>query len=292
MTSPSTTQLGYLLAALEHASWKDAAREVGVTPSAFSQGIAELERRLGVVLFERDGRSRQPNSAAEAVAVRARRILADYSELERWADETRRGATGDLRLGMIDTAAVWHFGDALAAYRRAYPTVALKLTVAPSGRLAQLLMEGELDLFIGVVDGAEDLIESTPLVVEPIYVYAPPGPAASDPETWGPWVSFPPESRTRQLIARSLRRAGVPFNVVAESAQPEVLKEMVRLGMGWTALAATDAEREPHALQRARKEPIAERVLSLARRTDRSVSPALQRLIDTLAAAEPRVEPR
>jgi DNA-binding transcriptional LysR family regulator len=71
-----------------------------------------------------------------------------------------------------------------------------------------------------------------------------------------------------------------------------VLKEMVRLGMGWTALAAIDAERDPHALQRAQKEPITERVLSLAWRANRSVSPALQRLIAVLAAAEPRVESR
>lgn len=289
MTLPSPTQLGYLLAALEHDTWKDAARTVGVTPSAFSQGIAELERRLGLDLFDRDGKTRPPTAVAHLVADRARRIIAEYDELDRSLDEIRSGTVGDLRIGMIDTAAVWHFGDALARFRRANPAMGLRLTVAPSGRLARMLLDDEIDCMVGVVDPSDELIESTPLVVEPIYVYAPPGAATADPEAWGPWVSFPAESRTRRLIAGALRRSGIPFVVVAESSQPEVLKEMVRLDMGWTALVAIDAEREPHALVRARREPIAERVLSLARRSNRSVSPALHRLIDALAAAAPRV---
>ena len=114
MSSPSPTQLRYLVAALDQTSWKEAARSVGVTPSAFSQGLAELERRLGVALFAREGRGRVPTPEADAVGVRARRILAEYAALDRWAEASRQGDTGDLRVGMIDTAAVWHFGDALA----------------------------------------------------------------------------------------------------------------------------------------------------------------------------------
>jgi DNA-binding transcriptional LysR family regulator len=98
-------------------------------------------------------------------------------------------------------------------------------------------------------------------------------------------VSFPADSRTRALIARTLRGSGVDFAVVAESSQPAVLREMVHLGMGWTALTAVDAEREPHALRRARPGPIVERVLSLSHRVDRTMSPSLRHLIDALVVA-------
>jgi len=277
--------LRYLVAALEHGSWKEAAGAVGVSPSAFSQGIAELERRLGVELFRREGRTRGPTEDARAAGRHARRILAELGELDRWAAEIRDGAAGELRVGMIDTAAVWHFGDALAAFGRDNPGVRLRLTVAPSGRLGQQLVDGELDLVVAVADHGDTRVESAPLIVEPIYVYAPPGLPTDELENWGPWVSFPSESRTRQLIAMALRSSGVPFDVVAESSQPEVLKEMVRLGMGWTALTAVDAEREPNALRPVRPEPMAERVLSLSRRAGRSISPAMQRLSDALGAA-------
>ncbi len=49
-------QLDYLVAVADHATWAEAAASLGVTPSALSQGLAELERRLGIGLFERVGR--------------------------------------------------------------------------------------------------------------------------------------------------------------------------------------------------------------------------------------------
>jgi DNA-binding transcriptional LysR family regulator len=61
-----------------------------------------------------------------------------------------------------------------------------------------------------------------------------------------------------------------------------VLKEMVRLGMGWTVLSPVDAEIEPHALTKALDEPIATRTLTLARRADRVPNAALGALLDAL----------
>ena len=70
--------------------------------------------------------------------------------------------------------------------------------------------------------------------------------------------------------------------MTTESSQPAVIKEMVQLGMGWTVLASVDAEHEPHALDRAHPDPIGERVLTLARRADRTPNPALAALLGRL----------
>ena len=51
----SIRQLEYLIAVAEENTWADASDAVGVTPSALSQGLAELERRVGVSLFDRVG---------------------------------------------------------------------------------------------------------------------------------------------------------------------------------------------------------------------------------------------
>jgi hypothetical protein len=58
----SVQQLDYLVAVHDAPTWADAAAAVGVTPSALSQGLSELERRLGVALFARDGRRRVPTT--------------------------------------------------------------------------------------------------------------------------------------------------------------------------------------------------------------------------------------
>jgi len=280
--TPSPTQLAYLTAALDHGGWSDAATELDVSTSAFAQGIAELERRLGIALFTKEGRNRVPTPEAEAAAVYARTVLAELEGLERWAHEVRTGDVGQIRAGMIDTAAIHHFGETLVRFRSIHPGISVQLDVRPSAALFEALWSGELDVVVAVAPSNSEGLELRPLVSEPLYVYAPPGTTVGKPETWGPWVGFPEGSRTRALATRELRRRGASVEVIAESSQPAVLCEMVRLGMGWTVLSAVDAEGEPHLLQRAVTQPVAERNLTLARRSDRSPTEALIRFMSML----------
>lgn len=282
LTDVTTAQLRYLLAARDEQSWKQAAVACGVSPSAFSQGLAQLERKLGIALFDRSGRQRTLTAAGEAAATQAGRIVSEIRELSRWASEVREGEAGSLVIGMIDTAAVHHFGDALVAFRRRFPEIELRLIVQPSAALTDLLLNKQVDLIVAVESEPLENVTSAPLVREPLYVYAPPGVDIGTESDWGPWVTFPQDSRSRSLARAELQRRGVDFTVVAESSQPAVLREMVHLGMGWTVLSSVDGEREPHALRRARPEPVAERVLALSHRVDRPSSPALRRLIDAL----------
>lgn len=282
VTQPSATQLEYLVAAIDHESWTAAAEACGVSTSAFAQGIGELERRLGVTLFDKEGRRRVPTTDAATAASFARRALRELSSLDRWAEQTRGGEIGQIRAGMIDTAAIHHFGEALVRFRTLHPELGMRLTVRPSGQLVELLLAGELDVVIAVAPEESSSLATRPLVAEPLYVYGPP--AETRGSVWGPWVTFPSDSRTRALIAAELQERGVGFPVVGESSQPAVLREMVRLGMGWTVLSAVDAESEPHALRRAVPEPIAVRVLTLARRLDRQPSAALERFIAMLVS--------
>jgi len=135
----TTSQLEYFVAAVAEPTWRDAAAKVGVSPSALSQGISELERRLGVALFQRQGRRRVPTTEAQAALPHANRILAELRELTRWSDEVRGGGIGQLSIGMIDTAAIHHFGDTLIDFRSKHPDLTVRLLVQPSNTLLDLL---------------------------------------------------------------------------------------------------------------------------------------------------------
>ena len=155
----------------------------------------------------------------------------------------------------------------------------LRLTVAPSGELLDLLGRGGLDLVVCVAPDQGDELTVVELRDEPLAVYAPPGMKVGPPRRWGPWVTFPAGSRTRAVIAEALRDAGAPFEVVAESHQPEVLAEMVRLGVGWTVLPVIQAERGPDPLKRAVKPELVRRTLAAVHRADRPTLPAADALV-------------
>jgi DNA-binding transcriptional LysR family regulator len=283
-------QLSYLVAAADAPTFALAAESLGVTTSALSQGLAELERRIGVGLFERSGRRQVLRPEAAEVLAFARRVIADTGDLARWAASLRSGDAGRLRVGMIDAAALHHFPDVLRAFRDDHPGVDLRLTVGPSGELLDQLERGALDLAV-VVDppGPHAGLDLEPLVDEPLVVVAPdgtPATAVDDPSRWGPWVLFPEGSHTRSVIERELRARSAAVEVVAESHQPEVLREMARLGVGWTVLPTSMLGSSGRARPRTRRsgaEPAEDLVLTtrhlvLARRAGRLASRAAENL--------------
>ena len=133
---------------------------------------------------------------------------------------------------MIDAAAVDYFGEILRQFREEKPELDLHISVGPSQQLLDALTAGKLDLAICVATNAPNFT-ITPLLEEDLNVYGPLTMRNSPAESWGPWVSFPNGSLTRELIRIALFAVGAPFEVIAESNQPEVLSEMVRIGMGW-----------------------------------------------------------
>lgn len=284
-------QLEYLVAVADAPTWAVAAAAVGVTPSALSQGLAELERRVGLTLFERDGRRRVLLAAATPVLAHAREVLARTIDLARYTHQLRDGRGGSLRVGMIDAAAVEHFSDTLRHFRAHRPDLDLRLTVTSSAALLELLRRAELDLVVCVEPpGLVESLVTTPLTSEPLFVHAPDLRALDrPPREWGPWVTFPAGAHTRLVIQQALRRVGAQFDVVAESHQPEVLREMVRVGLGWTVLPPAAGRRSTASPAVGR--PIADRRLVVARRAEAVPNPvgeALEQALHQAVAGERR----
>jgi DNA-binding transcriptional LysR family regulator len=279
----SIRQLEYLVAVAESPTWAVAAGSVGVSASALSQGLAELERRVGVVLFEPDGRRRVLRDVATPVLDHARQVVSLTGDLADWADRVNASAAGRVRLGMVDVAAVDHYPEVLRGFRRERPDVELTLSVAPSASLLDDLRSGALDLAV-CVEPAQSLpgVEFEPLRDEPIVLYAPAGVAVGSPSTWGPWVLFPDGSLTRHQIVEHLRAVGAPVQVAADSHQANVLREMVSLGLGWTVLPATSVGSDDTLT---RGPVLFDRTLVLARRSASVTDPAAEELAGRIRAA-------
>ena len=269
----SIRQLDYLVAVSTEPSWADAAARIGVSPSALSQGLSELERRVGVPLFDRKGRRRTLRPTAEPVLAHARQVIALTRDLADWAERTRTGRAGELRVGMIDAAAVGHFTDVLRQFRDDHPELHLTLRVAPSGELLDEIESGDLDLAVVVGGHARRGVHTESLMNEPLAVFTPTRGLPRDVAAWGPWVLFAQGSHTRAIAEEALQRLGAPTSIVAESNQPEVLRTMVELGVGSTVLPVVQAGPD-FGPGRA----IAERTLVLARRDGAAVDPAAEML--------------
>ena len=269
-------------------TWADAAASLGVTPSALSQGLAELERRVGVPLFDRDGRRRPLRASATPVLEHARQVVALTGDLASWADRMRGSSLGSIRLGLIDVAAVEHFDSVINSFRMERPEVALSISVAPSAALIADLRRGALDLIVCVEPSEHPPgVTVTRVLSEPIVVIAPSGTEIGSPETWGPWVLFPDGSHTRASTMEALRALGADLTVVADSHQPSVVRAMVRLGMGWGALSRSPGG-DAHGLVEGPE--LFRRHLALMRRDHSPLDPAAVALTELIIATGERID--
>lgn len=148
MRLPSTRQLHYFAALVEHEHFGQAAEACHVSQSAFSSAIKELENTLETQLVDRTNRQVTITKIGQQVATQARLVLRDLEDLVELAAGERQPLTGELRLGVIPTIAPFLLPKVLPKLRRKYPKLQLYLVEDQTDRIYERLMDGELDLLL------------------------------------------------------------------------------------------------------------------------------------------------
>lgn len=141
-------QVALLLAVHEKRTLRAAADFLGMTQSAASQMLKELEETLGEALFDRVGRGLQLNSAGRIVLDSFRNLRNNMVALGHELNELRQGSAGKLTVGSIMVAIPTHLCHALAEMKRRYPLLSIEVQVDTSDRLVELLRHGALDIAI------------------------------------------------------------------------------------------------------------------------------------------------
>ncbi|MYI56182.1 MAG: LysR family transcriptional regulator, partial [Acidimicrobiia bacterium] len=249
----------------ELSSFTEAARTFGISQPALSQSLSQLEQRLGVVLFEQDGRRRRLTEAGRMAADFAAEVLGRTGELETWIRSQQHGDAGRLRIGLTDAATLYLLPDALMIFRETHPGVEMQLVVDSTSALCDLLARYELDLVFAVGPPPEGLIGEA-LGTEELRVYARRSDGTADPSAAGvEWALPPAGSRTRALIEAGLADRGIEAVVTLTSQNPDVLRQVAAVGLAWTVLPEAVGGNDPELVD-VLGEAVAHRPLAMMRR--------------------------
>lgn len=146
MPDVTLRQLEYAVAVADHGHFGRAAQAVAVSQPGLSAQIRELERALGVQLFERTSRGALVTRAGEPIVALARTTLLNVAELGQLADMHRGGPRGALRIGAIPTMAPYLLPPLVRTLHHRWPAVELQLREVQTARLVEAIEEGSLDL--------------------------------------------------------------------------------------------------------------------------------------------------
>ncbi len=269
----NTRSLAYLHKVAELSTFTEAADEFGISQPALSQSLSQLEQRLGVDLFEQDGRRRRLTEAGRMVAEFASEVLGRAGELQTWIDSHRHGAAGMLRIGLIDAATLYLLPSALTGFRETHPDVEMRVVVDSTDALCDLLLRYELDLAFAVGPAVAGLTAES-IGTEALRIYA--SDPAADPAQVE-WALYPAGSRTRALIDAGLAERGIRPAVTLTSQNPDVLRQMASVGLAWTVLPEAVGGRDSD-LSDVAGEAIAHRPLVLLRRDSAPADPRVEAL--------------
>jgi DNA-binding transcriptional LysR family regulator len=228
--------LASLVAIAEYGSVSAAARARRLTQPSISRQIQELERQLSVQLVERTPSGTRLTPAGEALVEGARDALAALSALPDRVRQREGEIAGRVRLGTVDSIGIYQLPPILAAFVQRHPRVDVQVVCQPSPVLMTKLLGDDLDVAVGTTDHKDLVCER--LYQNPLVLAHPHGvPERSLPATLADLarhriVTFHQGLTVRTLIDQAFAKAGLTFRPVMELANVEVIKAMVRAGLG------------------------------------------------------------
>jgi DNA-binding transcriptional LysR family regulator len=232
-------QLEILQAIAETGSFTACGRKLHVSQSAISRQILLLEEELGEPLFLRVGRQVRMTAAAENLVQLGQRVFQDLRDTVGTITDRTRQLKGTLRLSGGMTVCLYVFPPLLKHLRRVHPHLDVRLTVATAGQSVRQIREGRVDagLLTLPVEGS-DLVTVPVLREELLLVTTPAHPLArkrriAPKDLAGhPFVLFEPGSATRRVIDRFFATERLEPTVVMDTENVEIIKAMVKTGLG------------------------------------------------------------
>ncbi len=143
-------KLRHVVEVAQAESFTRAAASLAITQSALTKSVADVERILGIKLFQRLPRGVTLTEAGRAFVVRARQILADTQNLMNAVEDHRTLEAGRLVVGVAPAAMQSLLVRPIALFAKQYPKLTIEIYEGPFERMAQSLVSGEIEVLLSL----------------------------------------------------------------------------------------------------------------------------------------------
>jgi len=277
-------------------SFSRAAEAIYLTQPTVSGHITSLERDMGLKLFDRLGRETTLTHAGQILYRYSKDILRLRDEAINAVSEFSQVKRGTITLGGSTIPGEYVLPKIMGAFHAQYPGIMVRLIVADSQRIADLLLGGDIEVSVTGMRIDDTKSESFPLFRDRVVLVADPDhPLAGKTHvTWTDILSTPllirePGSGTRKAFVEYLSAAGYRFEecrISGEVGSTTAVKEGVKSGgsVGFVSdLAVTDELRHNTLVKiDVADSPSPVRDFFAAVRRGKDLSPPARRFLDFL----------
>lgn len=284
-------QLRVFIAVARAKSFTKAASDIGLSQSAASMCIQELEDELGVRLLDRSTRQVIPTSVGENLLPVISRLLGELEAALRETHDIGEHHRGRVTIACVPSVAGRLMPMILEECAKRFPNVEVSLHDTPALDVVKQVISGEVEFGITVAPLNPIELESEPILFDPFYIVC----RRKDELNKLRFVKWEDvigrkflmldwSSGSRAVIDQALAEANISLNVVLELSQPSSVLAMIKAGQGISimpAMAVPLADHRALALKELKGRDLV-RTITIIRRKGRTLSPASQVLWDLI----------
>ncbi|NKJ51227.1 hypothetical protein CIC12_31810 [Burkholderia sp. SG-MS1] len=226
--------LRLLVAVYDFRNLRQVASNSFITVPAVSKALGDIERALGVKLFERTANGLRPTAYGESVVRHARIVLSTLNQTAEEIKALQNGSAGKVYVGTSPIMVSTIMPKALTLLKQDTPHTNVEIRENRMSALVQELQRGDLDLIVGRLPSKSDTVglrEQVLLTPHTKLVTSPRHPLAGKTKVqWSdlqdfPWVLPPVGSLLREPIENALARHGLlmPSNYI-ETLSPHLIR--------------------------------------------------------------------
>jgi len=287
-------QLRYLAAVAREGTFTAAAAALSVAQPALWRQVRDLERELGIPVFERVGRRVRLTVNGTEVLGKVATALEHLERLEETATLLRTAQAGVVAIACASPHLPRFLAPVIGQFRRAHPAVTFRIREygggsAPGRGIPQDLFGGIVDLATGVVPADDVRVDGFPIYAVRLVLAVPDDHPWRDRTTVDvallrdqAVVASQPGSYSRGALKEACRRAGFEPLVALDSASPMGVLALGAAGLGIPVTiddAVPNPPGRPWPVLVLEGSPISDRV-GLAWRAGAQLSPAVSEFVE------------
>lgn len=159
----NSRQLQYAILLSQVGNFSQVAESLDISQPALSKQILNLEKEIGVKLFDRNCVPVQLTPAGEYFIREAQELLYKEDQLLRSMDRYKTGEAGQLTIGITPFRGSYLIPEIVKSVRSKYPGIMVKLHEAGSGILRKEAAEGKFDFAVVNLPVDETTLDVIPL---------------------------------------------------------------------------------------------------------------------------------
>ncbi|MEK7444601.1 MAG: LysR family transcriptional regulator, partial [candidate division NC10 bacterium] len=271
-------------------SFSRGATASGVSQSAASQAIQQLEAELGAVLLDRSRRPLQPTEEGRGFYEACRTLLQGFEQARAELAASRQRVEGTVRVAAIYSVGLHDMSRHMQPFMAEHPQARVLLECLHPHKVVEAVLNDEADVGILSYPTATRALEVLPLRSEPMVVVTHPSHRLARKRRVAPadlngeaFVAFDHDLAVRRAIDRALKQHSVRVNVVMEFDNVETIKQAIGIAAGISILPRPTVLKEVE-IRTLAAVPLAipglVRPIAIIHRRGKRLTPAVARFIE------------